>query len=236
VRYEDKEVEGLDLEHAQEHQREGVVVEDHLDAVPALRPEEVEAQDNVALDAMRAILEHRHLVINDLGLPQRELRALQALQVAVSGKDHELAQFVFASDRRDLLEQALAVLQPKSLDERSQPYLDLVQRVGSLRHELKELEDAQDNLLEANPEVGVVKAESDPAGQPKPPQAKPADDDRSLTGPERPIKKPRSELDGPALAAPEPQETTLGSKQDLAEAKVPEPQRLTTKPFWKGRD
>lgn len=236
MRYEDKEVEGIDLEHAQEHQREGVVVEDHLEAVPALRPEEVEAQDTVALDAMRAILEHRHLVINDLGLPQRELRALQALQVAVSGKDHELAQFVFASDRRDLLEQALAVLQPKALDERSQPYLELVQRVGSLRHELKELEDAQDNLLAANTEVGVVKAESDPADQPKPPKAKPADDDRSLTGPERAIKKPKSELDGPALPDPQPTVTTLGSKQDLAEATVPEPQRLTTKPFWKGRD
>ncbi|CAN5323362.1 hypothetical protein BH11MYX1_BH11MYX1_09460 [soil metagenome] len=234
MRYEDKEVDGIDLEHAQAQQREGVVVEGHLEAVPELRPEEVEARQSIALDAMRAILERRHLVINDLGLPQKELRALGALQAAVSGRDGELSQFVFASDRRDLLEQALAVLQPKALDEHSQPYLDLVHRVSSLRHELKELEDAQDNLLEANPEVGVVKADSDTADRPKPPPAN-LDDDLSLNGPERLIKKPPSELAGPALGDAQRSESTLGSKQDLAEANVPEPQRLTTKPFWKSR-
>jgi hypothetical protein len=225
VRYEDKGVDGIDLEHAREHAREGVVVEDHVEVVPELRPEEVEAQTSVALDAMRAILERRHLVINDLGLPQKELRALEALQAAVSGKDAHLAQFVFASDRRDLLEQALAVLQPRALDEQSRPYLELVQRVGALRHDLKQLEDAQDNLLEANSDVGVVVAA----------QAVPADDDRSLTGPPRSIKKPPSELEGPARPDREPAQTTLGSPQDLAEAKVPEPQKLTTKPFWRTR-
>jgi len=231
VRYEDKEVDGIDLEHAQEQEREGVVNEDQVEAVPELRPEEIEAQQHVALDAMRAILERRHVVVNDLGLPQKELRALEALQAAVSGKSGELAQFVFASDRRDLLEQALAVLQPKALDEQSKPYLDLVARVGSLRHDLKELEDAQDNLLEANPEVGVVKADSDTADQP--PKAKPEADDLSLTGPERRIEKPKSALDGPALPEETERESSLGSKQDLAEAKIPEPQKLTTKPFWK---
>ena len=238
MRYEDKEVDGIDLEHAREHAREGVIVEDHVEVVPELRPEEVQAQTSVALDAMRAILERRHLVINDLGLPQKELRALEALQAAVSGKDAQLSQFVFASDRRDLLEQALAVLQPRALHEQSRPYLELVQRVGALRHDLKQLEDAQDNLLEANPDVGVVKADNDPADHPPPPKTKPEDDDRSLTGPARAITKPASELDelgGPAPPDREPAPTTLGSKQDLAEASLPEPQKLTTKPFWMTR-
>ncbi len=229
MRYEDKEVDGIDLEHAQEQEREGVVSEDQVEAVPELRPEEIEANQHVALDAMRAILERRHVVVNDLGLAQRELRALEALQAAVSGKSGELSQFVFASDRRDLLEQALAVLQPKALDEQSKPYLDLVARVGSLRHDLKELEDAQDNLLEANPEVGVVKSDSDTAAKPKPAP----DDDLSLTGPERLIKRPASSLDGPALPPEKPLETSLGSKQDLADANIAEPQKLKTKPFWK---
>ncbi len=225
MRYEDKEVDGIDLELAQEHGREGVVTEDRAEAVPELRPEELEVSENLALEAMRAILERRHLVINDLGLPQRELRALEALQAAVSGKSGELSQFVFASDRRDLLEQALAVLQPKAMDEQSKPFLDVVKHVGALRHDLKELEDAQDNLLEANQRIGVVKADTDTADKP--------DDDLSLTGPERPIKKPTSELEGPALPEQKPTETTLGSKQDLAEAQISEPQKLKTKPFWR---
>ena len=232
MRYEDKEVDGIDLEHAREQEREGVVKEDQVEAIPELRPEEIATHENVALDAMRAILERRHVIVNDLGLPQKELRALAALQAAVSGKSGELSQFVFASDRRDLLEQALAVLQPRALDERSAPYLELVARVGSLRHDLKELEDAQDNLLEANPEVGVVKSDGDTADKPTPPKAKPGDDDLSLTGPERSIEKPKSQLDGPALPQGKPRESSLGSKQDLAEATIPEPQKLT-KPFWK---
>lgn len=261
MRFEEKAVDGPELELEEKRQSVDLEEEDQ-EEVPEIRIADVleSTQENVVLEAMREILEHRHIVINDLRLPQKELRALEALKAAVSGRDGELSQFVYASDRRDLLEQALAVLQPRVMSDVTRPFLDLVQRVGTLRHDLKDLEDAQDNLLEANSEVGREKGDTDTADKPKP---KP-DDDLSLDGPERKISKPPSELAGPErpivkrpseLAGPErsivkpptslngpplppepEHETTVGSKNDLAEAKIVEPQRLKTIPFWKNRD
>jgi hypothetical protein len=250
VRFEDKAIDGPDREL--EEQRTAVNLEEEdQEEVPEIRIAEVlaSAQENVVLEAMREILEHRHIVINDLKLPQKELRALEALKAAVTGRDGELSQFVYASDRRDLLEQALAVLQPRVMSDLTRPFLDLVQRVGTLRHDLKDLEDAQDNLLEANAEVGREKGDTDTADKPVPKPPKP-DDDLSLDGPERKIVKPPSELAGPERPIvkpptslngpqlpPEPEhETTVGSKQDLDEAKIAEPQRLKTIPFWRNRD
>jgi hypothetical protein len=247
LRFEDKEVDGPELE-LEKDRRNSELVEEDEEEVDEINIADVLAQQHESslLAAMREILEHRHVVINDLALPQRELRALEALKAAVTGKDGELSQFVYASDRRDLLEQALAVLQPRVMSDLTRPFQDLVQRIGSLRHDLKDLEDAQDELLEANQEVGVDKADADTADKPKPIP----DDDLSLDGPERKLVKPStsltgerpppqklpSTLDGPPLPAEPPHETTVGSKQDLAEAKVAEPQRLKTKPFWRRND
>ncbi|HET9992125.1 MAG TPA: hypothetical protein VFQ65_26525 [Kofleriaceae bacterium] len=251
MRFEDKEVDGPELE-LEKDRRNSELVEEDEEEVDPIRIDDVLAQQHESslLAAMREILEHRHLVINDLALPQKELRALEALKAAVTGKDGELSQFVYASDRRDLLEQALAVLQPRVMSDLTRPFQDLVQRIGSLRHDLKDLEDAQDELLEANREVGVAKADADTADKPKPSSKPQADDDLSLDGPERKIAKPPtsltgerepakqlpSTLDGPALPAEPPHETTVGSKQDLAEAKIAEPQKLKTKPFWRRND
>ena len=245
MRFEDKDVDGAELDR-EKGLRDNDLVEEDQEEVDAIQIDEVLAQhsENALLAAMREILEHRHIVVNDLALPQRELRALEALQAAVTGKDGELSQFIYASDRRDLLEQALAVLQPGVMADVTQPFQDLIQRVGTLRHDLKDLEDAQDELLEGNEKVGPAKADGDTADKPKP------DDDLSLDGPERKFPKPAttlpgerkeepkapSTLDGPALKEEPPPETTVGSKQDLAEAKVAEPQRLKTKPFWRRND
>ena len=250
MRFEDKDVDGPELDR-EKGQRESDLVQEDEEEVDAIRIDDVLAQQHESslLAAMREILEHRHVVINDLALPQKELRALEALKAAVTGRDGELSQFVYASDRRDMLEQALAVLQPRVMSDLTRPFQDLVQRIGLLRHDLKDLEDAQDELLEANQEVGLDKADADTADKPKPkPDAKP--DDMSLDGPERKIAKPPtsltgerpppqqlpSTLDGPALPAEPPHETTVGSKQDLAEAKIAEPQKLKTKPFWRRND
>ena len=245
MRFEDKDVDGAELDR-EKGLRDNDLVEEDQEEVDEIRIDDVLAQqsENALLAAMREILEHRHIVVNDLALPQRELRALEALQAAVTGKDGELSQFIYASDRRDLLEQALAVLQPGVMADVTQPFQDLIQRVGTLRHDLKDLEDAQDELLEGNDKVGPAKADGDTADKPKP------DDDLSLDGPERKFPKPAttltgerkeepkapSTLDGPALKEEPPPETTVGSKQDLAEAKVAEPQRLKTKPFWRRND
>jgi len=245
LRFEDKDVDGAELDR-EKGLRDNDLVEEDQEEVDAIQIDDVLAQqsENALLAAMREILEHRHIVVNDLALPQRELRALEALQAAVTGKDGELSQFIYASDRRDLLEQALAVLQPGVMADVTRPFQDLIQRVGTLRHDLKDLEDAQDELLEGNDKVGPAKADGDTADKPKP------DDDLSLDGPERKFPKPAtsltgerapesklpSTLDGPALKEEPPRETTVGSKQDLAEAKVAEPQRLKTKPFWRRND
>ena len=177
MRFEEKAIDGPELELEEKRQSVDLEEEDQ-EEVPEIRIAEVleSTRENVVLEAMREILEHRHIVINDLKLPQKELRALEALKAAVSGRDGELSQFVYASDRRDLLEQALAVLQPRVMSDVTRPFLDLVQRVGNLRHDLKDLEDAQDNLLEANVEVGVGKGDTDTADKPAPKPPKPADD------------------------------------------------------------
>ena len=102
--------------------------------------------------------------------------------------------------------------------------MDLVQRVGSLRHDLKDLEDAQDNLLEANAEVGIDKGDTDTADKPeaearRSPMTISRSTDRSAD-PEaadvadrraRPsAPKPPTTLDGPALPAEPRAETTVG--------------------------
>jgi hypothetical protein len=250
LRFEDKEIDGPDLER-DKGRRDNELVEEDQEEVDEIRIDDVLAQqhESSVLAAMREILEHRHVVINDLALPQKELRALEALKAAVTGKDGELSQFVYASDRRDLLEQALAVLQPRVMSDLTRPFQDLVQRIGSLRTDLKDLEDAQDELLEANQEVGVDKADADTADKPAP-KPDPRPDDMSLDGPERKLVKPPtsltgerapapvlpSTLDGPALKEEPPPETTVGTKQDLAEANIAEPQKLETKPFWRRND
>lgn len=243
MRFEDKEVEGAES-LLEQTQRENDLVEEDEQEVPQLRIAEVleQQRESALMAAMREILEGRHIVINDLQLPQKELRALDALKAAVTGRDGELGQFVYAEDRRDLLEQALAVIQPEVMREVTKPFQDLIARIGTLRTDLKDLEDAQDELLEANQKVGLIGDAPDTTEKPKP-----QDDDMSLDGPERVVKKPPtsltgdrkeepklpSTLDGPALKeAPKP-ETSVGSKQDLAEAEVAEPQRLKTKPFWR---
>lgn len=216
MRFEDKEVEGPELEHEPEYARENELEEEDEEELPALEADEVldTRREGEVMNAMRAILERRQIVINDLRLPQRELRALEALQAAVRGRDGTLDQFVYASDRRDLLEQALAILQPALIEGLGQPFDDLVHEVADLRHELKDLEDAQDELLEGNERVGAEQDETDSDDKPKP------DDDTSLTGPERAITKPATSLTGPEVKeAPKPPSSLAGS--ELKEAPKP---------------
>jgi hypothetical protein len=158
------------------------------------------------VEAMRAILEHRSFVINDLALPKRELDALEALKAAVEAKDGKLNRFVYATDRQELLEQALVVLQPK-IAQHTALFSDLVKRVGDLRQDLRVLEDSEDELFVTHEHAEKVVAETD-------------DDDQSLDGPERTIPKPKSSLDGPEVKQ-QPVKTTLldGPAVELAPAK-----------------
>ena len=84
----------------------------------------------------------------------REALALEALQSAVTGRDRSMNTFMFAEDRKSLLEQALSVLQQnltrgdsETLSALHAKYDELTENVANLREELLGLEDAQDDLI-----------------------------------------------------------------------------------------
>ncbi|MBC7976805.1 MAG: hypothetical protein H7138_17660, partial [Myxococcales bacterium] len=143
------------------------------------------------LGAIRMVLEDQDVEISELALPEHEANALESLQIAVSGRS-DLGRFVYASDRRDMLEQALAVLQPnlihadvKSAHELEAQFEALTARVGDLRHRLTNLEDSQDELVEVQQKSLLEEGETAPGDKPKP---APSDPDAprpatTLTGP-----------------------------------------------------
>jgi hypothetical protein len=252
LRQEEKEVDGFELEQAEERKRESELIEADEEALYDIdgQPEFEREQERTSTiaGAMRKILEREHIVINDLELDQRELRALEALKTAVDGRDQEIHGFVFAEDRRTLLEQALAVLQPDiaNLEKLGgAPFEELVKDVAELRGQLDILEEAQEEIEHHKQAVEKGEA-SDSADKP--------DDDASLDGPERRIDKPASTLTGPEIK-PEPKPpTTLTGAEIKPEPKppttltgteiMPEPKPATSlgdpkeiadaaKPWWK---
>jgi hypothetical protein len=222
VQLEDKLVDGREAAHAESQQREDVLEhgEEALPApmVEAVRDAGLERRGQL-LGAIRMILDRQSLTVSQLRLPQREARALEALQVARTGKSRDLGSFVYASDRRDMLEQALAVLQPnltraddQTARELHAQFADLAARVGELRHQLTELEDSQDELLEGHAKAALEAGATEPGDKPKP---TPSDPDAprpatTLTGPElAEPPRPATTLVGPELAEPPAPPTTL---------------------------
>lgn len=243
MRTEDKEIDGPDIEAAEERRRESELVEykedelHDLDGLPESVLEEGETTEVIA--AMRAVLEGDHVVINDLKLSKRHLVALEALKEAVEGKDRNLSRFVFAEDRRQLLEQALAVLQPElaALGAEGAVFEELIDKVSTLRDKLDSLEDSEEGLIEGrvlneeehsdsgdkdddDEDLDDKKAFDKKTGKkPKPKKPKKrvdgATEDLSLDGPERPVPpKGPSTLDtGPARnEEPKGDTTLLGGK------------------------
>lgn len=258
MRTEDKEVDGLDLELA-ERQHKAILGPDR-DAktwtdgsLPEFGGEEQRDVDRERgtrlIDAMRQILESREgvsekrvtadaLKIDELGLPERESKALHALQDAVTGRS-ETGTFVYAEDRRELLEQALAVLQPNlasgatsEVTELPMSMAELTRSVGELRETLGDLEDAQEELLgdakaafAEKPKPGKPEDPVDP-DKPKPPsmltggpEAKREERPSTLsTGPEAKIEPAKSTLsEGPAVKDEPAGPTTLGDEKEIAE-------------------
>lgn len=217
MRQEDKEVDGPELEQAEERKRANELVEEREDEVYDLDglPETTLDEERSAsvIDAMQKILAGEQIVINDLDLSKRHLVALEALKTASDGKDQELSRFVYAEDRRALLEQSLAVLQPElaSLEQLGKPFEDMLKDVGTLREKLNLLEDAEEELVEGRAKDAPV-TESDTEDKPD------ADDDLSLTGPPREIPKPPSSLAGPERKQEPKGPTTLGDPADIAAA------------------
>ena len=251
MQLEDKLVDGREAAHAESQQRADVL-EHGEETLPAPM---VEAVEDAALErrgqllgAIRMILDRQTLTVSQLRLPQRESRALEALQVASSGKSRDLGQFVYATDRRDMLERALAVLQPdlthaddQTARELSAQFADLSARVSELRQALTDLEDSQDELLDGRQKATREKGDPDSTesnAKPKPsdPDAprpattlvgpevpEPTSPPTTLVGPERPEPtRPPTTLVGPELAPEAPPASSLGDADELAaKAKLP---------------
>jgi hypothetical protein len=238
VRAEDKQLEGQDLER---EQRVEASREHAIDELPTFAGEEVR---DVALDhrsrlfdALQLVLAGAQIDLELLYLPQRETQALDAVRTAVGGRD-SLGEFVFAEDRRSLLEQALAVLQqnlthgePAQLAALQGKFDMLTSQVGELRTALTDLADAQEEREDFHQAAKPGAAgETADAAKPKPRPGKPGKpEDARLDGEERPQPAPvPSTLDGPARADPPRPPSTLGDPAELAEAAA----RL---PWWKRR-
>ncbi len=153
MRAEDKELEGPDLEreqrveasHREEHDEEQLPV----DVTETVRDTSFEQRSQL-MDALRLILAGEKVNVSLFYLPQREAQALETLQTAVTGAD-SMGEFVFAEDRRGLLEQALAVLQqnivygePSQMAELQSKFDSMTEQVGELRGQLSSLEDSQE--------------------------------------------------------------------------------------------
>jgi hypothetical protein len=225
----DKIIESREAAHAELQQREERQRKDGKDSLPAPAVEAIQEasrqQRMQLLGAIRMILGQERLDIRELRMPQRETQALEALQAAVQGRSSQL-QFVFASDRRDLLEGALAVLQPdltrtddKTARELHAQLDDLSERLADLRHRLSALEDAQEEPVRHHEADRIVTA--------PPEDSKPSDPDAprpptTLTGPELPAEKPvPTTLTGPELPAEKPAPTTLTGPELPEQAPVP---------------
>jgi hypothetical protein len=230
VQLEDKVVEDYGAARAEAQQREDVLAhgEEQLPETVAEAVTEASVQvRGKLLGAVRMVLADQQVRVGELRLPTREAHALEALQVAVSGRN-ELNAFIYATDRRDLLEQALAVLQPdlihtdaKTAHELHAQLSELTARVGALRHTLTNLEDAQDELVEVQQKATLEQGEPDDKPKPSPldPDApRPA---TTLTGPERPeASPPPTTLVGPELPEPRTPPTTLVGPE-LPEPRTP---------------
>jgi len=183
VREEEKQVDGPDLERAQEQETHIKHEEDERLPDAGEQAHDIDQErSGLLLGAMGMILDKQHLAVSALRLPQREARALEALQAAVSGRTANTDRFVYAEDRRSLLEQSLAVLQPNLaggdkdlLAQMHDQMAMLTRRVSEIRNELEHLEEAQEELLAHEVRATDAKPKSEPTedeapeAAPKPP-------------------------------------------------------------------
>lgn len=214
MRQEEREVDGPDLEHAEERKRETELVEEKDDELHDLDglPETTLDQERTAsvLAAMKTILARENIVINDLKLPKRQLIALESLKAAVEGKDARLSRFVYAEDRRALLEQALAVLQPELASMMGGDELkSMIDKVGELRDKLNVLEDSEEELVEGRFH-DAVKDGSDTDDKDDPDNKDDdLDDKKKPAGDKKPTKNKKGKTGDDAEKAAKPEEADL---------------------------
>lgn len=231
MRLEDRQVAGDELE--QDLQREKSPLEEkRTEELDGLAGDELrghgEARHEQLLEVMRALLEGRDVAIGALQLPEHERRALEALQAAITGRSTDLDQFVYAEDRRTMLEQALAVLQPDLISQKvTQQLEELTSRVTDLREQLMNLEDSQADTIGA--EHPVTKGEAGdtddkPDDKPHGPDT-PEPASTLSTEPEVKHERAPSTLSSGPEVKREAAPTTLGDAAEIA--------AVAKQPWWK---
>ena len=210
---------GLLEEHEEEFEQGDAKPYDEL--VAEGHVEDRSHHDDV-LAVVKAIFEERTSsmpALEELELSVQERSALEALQTAYGGRERRYNTFVYAEQRRELLEQALAALQPiLALDvsasaELRENYDRMVEQVTELREQLVNLEDSQDDEM-LQREVQKKAEESGAEDGDKDDDAEPVLDDRPSTlsdGPAAPEKTAATSslFDGPAVEAPVHRSTVL---------------------------
>jgi hypothetical protein len=163
------------LEHAeqnrglleeQEEQFEDGFSARYDEAVVDTSQEQRSRHDDV-LAAVQTIFAGKKPEFEQLQLSRQERSALQSLRSAYVGKDPHYGTFVFAEQRREMLEQALAALEPvlaldiSTVPELREGYAQLVLQVTELREKLLGLEDSQDDELVTHERVAKKEDETD---------------------------------------------------------------------------
>jgi hypothetical protein len=213
LRAEEKEVDDYELARETRFEEVG---EKNQEALPAIElATDLELQHrNELIGAIRAMFQGQSVQLSELGLPDRELIALDYLQSAVTGRDRRYHAFTYADDRRDMLEQALAVIEPVLETGEERGLDDILQQVSELRSRLSNLEDAQDELL-IDEEV-LAQSTIDTTDKPAP-----------LDGPALPDKVPQPPtVYGPAIAEQPAAPTTLIGGPEVPD-KEPVPTTVT---------
>ena len=225
MRAEEKQVADQDLQRSE--MKESLLEGDEKQLQQGLGNErEVSARDPELLAAVRDVLDKKPVIARALGLPERETKALEMLQTAVSARNH-LDKWVYAEDRQQMLEQALAVLQPTLTSSHStigsdmrDDLADMIESLHALRTDLADLEDAQEDTIGSatEEEITTETDDDDDDDDAKPDQTDTAVDTQ---------KAPASMFEGEQVEHPE---TPTKIWDDPAPAAIPA-QKLKVVPY-----
>ena len=188
MRVDEKSVDGEN--QRQLGRRVGAIGNDHDITDELLHDERVAGADLVSnsatseqiVAAVGAIFAGREIdEIQRAAMSPEHHKALRLLELAVSGRDDHHTRLVFADDRRDMLEQALATLQPElahrnDASAMAEQYQQVVENVDELRTTLHQLSDAQYEVHHEQV-VGIAREGDD--GDDKPTDENPSDDETS---------------------------------------------------------
>jgi hypothetical protein len=194
-------------------------------------PVHVASRYQHVLMAARAAMDGRELdemleQLPELGVEERA--AVEVLARVARGTHEADDKVIYAEERLEMLNQALAVLQPAlalglapELGELRDSFDELIEEVQELQEKLGRLEDAQEEMFAQDREVSAEAPDTD--DKPKPPEAD-ADD-----GAEKPSTLYGKPGDKP-VEKPEVPTTLIGKPGDKPVEKAEVPTTLTGKP------